>query len=299
MNDNGDQGRRRRHGARPDGRPRARDAERLLDGRGTGSGDPATADLARLLSAAAGPLPGRPEDEAAALAAFRAAVADRSAPEGAAAGPAPVRPPAAAAARRRSLKVVIGGVVAAFALSGVALAAQTGALPHPFGHHPAPSTTRTGTGGSSTGASRPAPGTSGAPASPSASDTPSGASPGTSAPGPSASEKNHGSGTKGLCQAYENAAEMGKTLDSSAQERLARAAGGADQVASYCARLIGPTDSGEHTGGPTAPAESSGPTASAAPTTPASAVEATGPAAKPSPGHTTPSHSSGGGGPRR
>lgn len=104
---------------------------------------------AALASAAEGELPG----ESAALAAFRAAAAERAAasrPEAATATPplpvpadgelAGVRiaPPAAARRWGRSLRFGLAAAVAAVAVGGVAVAAGTGVLSTPFDETPAP-----------------------------------------------------------------------------------------------------------------------------------------------------------------
>lgn len=273
-----------RHGGRRGRRLSARTAERLLDGLGAESDDPRAAELARLLAAAARPLPGRPEDERAALAAFRASVAERPA-----SGPAPVPGPETVHAhpshgadrhsvrRRRSVKVLVGGAVAAFALSGVAIAAQNGGLPNPFHtHHPGPSAPLTpGSGSASPSAT--GPGGSGGPAGPGTAG-PSSDGPGHSSASGKQSSHTKDAGGQRMCHTYEKAVRKGWTVDSSTQERLARAAGGADHVAAYCARLIDSTSSNEH---------GNQPSTSARPPTPTSASpEAEGKSSSASPENT-------------
>ncbi|MFV0134042.1 hypothetical protein ACLGIH_12500 [Streptomyces sp. HMX87] len=50
--------------------------------------------------------------------------------------------------------------------------------------------------------------------------------------------------TEAQCRAYENVADRGRALDSPAWQRLVEAAGGADRVGEYCARLSPPPGDG-------------------------------------------------------
>jgi len=278
-------------------RLRAETAERLLDGTPcteADTGDPRVAGLAHLLAAAATPLPGRPEDEHAVLEAFRAAARTRPAGSPAAdrqaAGGSFADAVRRAARRRRSVKVLVAGAVAAFALGGVAIAAQTGALPGPFGpHRPGPSASVVPTTGGASGA----PGTTGSSGggrtSPGASGTPSGASPRVGRPSTAGPGHPHDpAGTKGLCAVYVKAAAKGKAVGSAAEARLARAAGGTGRIGSYCAGLLGADSAAGHASPPPATRTSAGPSASAAPPEPSAAPEhTTDPdALKPAPTHT-------------
>lgn len=98
---------------------------------------------------------------------------------------------------------------------GVALAASTGALPNPLGNHPTPAAS-TGQSGSSHG--------------PAASPHPAGSAD----PSPS---------LVGLCHAYTAGAGSapGKALDNPAFHALVAAAGGKDNVGSYCTNLLATT----------------------------------------------------------
>lgn len=273
-----------------DGRPAERldwldaeTAERLLEGEaGTPGDDPRVADLARLLAMAvkeADTSSRSADDERLVLQAFRDAR-----------GAEPTR--AGFESRRarwwrasRPTKTLVGGVAAVCLLSGVAIAAQTGALPHPF--HAGGGTT---VPRNSASAVPPSSGTStaagtGRPAGPSNPAT-SGSSEGTSAH-PSAS----GPSTlplpslKGLCVSYVRLSPRGEHLDSTAQRRLEAAAGGPGEVASYCARLTGAQPSGHRTAKTASP--SAGPQ-STVPSTPgprSSRPATPGPAAGATPGH--------------
>jgi hypothetical protein len=238
----------------------AETAERLLDGGPGGPhDDPRVAELARLLSRAAeeaGSLTGGAEHERLVLQAFRDARRDGRTPAG--------QERRRARWRRvsRPTKALVGGLAAAAVLGGVAIAAQTGALPHPFhsgsgtpgrSHSSAPPAPSSGTPGpAGTGRSTASPDrTAPTPAAPSAHP---------SAPG--ASTPAEQSSVKGLCLSYVWASGHGERLDSAAQQRLEAAAGGSAEVASYCARLTGGRTPDR---GRTAPATPP----SAAPTTPA------------------------------
>jgi hypothetical protein len=204
--------------------------ERLLSGEPVARGaDGRVSDLDRVLRAAAEPLAGDPEHERAALAAFRQTVAAR--PAVAEDRPRRTRCP------RRTLPVraVIAGVAAVFAVSGVAIAAQTGALPSPFRtatHAPRPQHPSAAPASRTT-----APGTNGPRTAPPSSH-PSHPAPSTPPAKPAAP------GLKGLCQAHTKPARHGKPLDAHSRARLERAAGGPSHVAAYCAHLLGTDDKG-------------------------------------------------------
>ncbi|HEY3481704.1 MAG TPA: hypothetical protein VGL02_22635, partial [Streptomyces sp.] len=134
-------GRVRRNGRGPAARgaygrwPRPAVAEQLLNDEDVTDADPRTAEMAGLLAAARTPPPVRPGDEAVALDAFRRtavapAVTGRRVP----ATPAPaVRGDRRRTTRGpRTVRMLVGGALAVFALSGVAIAAQGGVLPRPF-----------------------------------------------------------------------------------------------------------------------------------------------------------------------
>lgn len=227
-------------------------AERILNGQDVPRPDRRIADLARLLAAADSTEAGRPEDERAALRAFaqaqpRAQVEARVQVEAQAglSGRA-VRPSFRRTLREsRTAKVVTGAVAAVFALGGVAVAAQTGALPHPFrsgtvGPEPAPaSATRTDTAVAGTPGARgshPAAAATTkppAPVSPQPVSPPPVSHPGYTAAAPGVP------GVKGLCESYLKAAQGGRRLDSPSMSRLEEAAGGAGGVDAYCAGLTG------------------------------------------------------------
>ncbi|MBY8879790.1 hypothetical protein [Actinacidiphila acidipaludis] len=211
-------------------------AERLLDGELDAAGvDGRAADLARLLALAASEAdarPVRPDAERAVMAAFREAHAAGHRAR-------PVRAAGAAPGRRRtrgprSLKALAGGVAAVFVLSGVAIAAETGTLTHPFhsgGGTPArtrsASPSGTVTGSASPSHDRPA-GTTGAPTHTTPGSSPSATPPSSPSPLP---------GVKGLCQSYAKASQHGHNLDSTAQRRLAAAAGGPAKIPAFCAQF--------------------------------------------------------------
>jgi hypothetical protein len=182
--------------------------ERLLDG--TVHEDdvpPDYRDVLRVLSAAAAPAPAVPSAEAAALAAFRSARR-------------PVDPP-----RRTSvLSKLLGAKAIAALVLGTATvgtaAAATGTLPDAAqakAHSIVAAVPDADPGGHAAGAAKAA----------GASDT-------ARAGGGSA----HATlpGAAGLCQAYASGSggENGRRLDSTAFQRLADAAGGADKIAAYC-----------------------------------------------------------------
>jgi hypothetical protein len=222
-------------------------AERLLNGEDVEDADAATADLARLLAAAGEPMKGRPEDEQAALQAFRAfrqaEQRVRSDREGRLAGAARrwVRGP-------RSVKALVGGIAAVLVLSGVAIAAKTGALPPPFHSAPAPpSSSSSSVGGRSPGAAGLTPDTSESDGTVSA-PAPAGAAPGSVSPSANSSSpfpaetvsgKPADPEMKGQCKAYVKAGHKGRTVDAATLARLSQAAGGTDKVDAYCAALLG------------------------------------------------------------
>lgn len=259
----------------------ADDAERLLSGQVPGGADDDLAGLVRLLVAAGEPLPCRAEDELAVLDAFRqvrGAAASRPG-DTRRRGAAPLLAPQRT---RRQVKALVGGVAAAFTLSGVAIAAQTGALPHPFHsggaphRRPAPPVSVTGTApGTSPGANRPA-GTAGP-----AAGSPAGRNP--AAPTHPAYPAHPVTGShsdpdnRRLCESYTQAARQGHQASVSIRLRLSLAAGGDAKVDSYCAAVIGagtptlgagPKPKSTPTSTPTAagPSGSPVPTATAAPT---------------------------------
>jgi hypothetical protein len=141
--------------------------------------------------------------------------------------------------------VMIGGAAVVLALGGVAIAVQTGALPHPF------------RSASTASAPRPSTATHAVPRAPESPPGAVGAPPPThtaagvhSAPTSStrpSSSSAHTTGApavpglKGLCESYVKAARQGRKLDVPSQARLEQAAGGASEVDAYCARLTGAT----------------------------------------------------------
>ncbi|MDX3074950.1 hypothetical protein ACIP98_35580 [Streptomyces sp. NPDC088354] len=218
--------------------------ERLLDGADVAQSDDRVVALVRVLTAAAGPAPGNPEHERAALAAFREA---RDAYREGALRTASWRTRPSWRGRRsgqktsrqRRAKAVIGGAAAVFVLGGVAIAAQTGTLPGPL--HPGPGTPTRVPSATSSGAGT-------ATAHPRATSGPDPAtalprtsrrtSPATTHPG-AAPGTPPAAALKGLCESYAKAADHGKSQESSSKARLEWAAGGKGEVAAYCARLTG------------------------------------------------------------
>lgn len=213
-------------------------AERLLDGRDDGSG------VARLLAAAAEPTAGRPEDETAALAAYRRARAvrrERAAARGAAS--------ATAAARRGfTLKAVAGAAVSVLVLGGAAIAASGGELGGPFhrGHAAAPVTSVSAS--PSAPASAPTRGPSARPTAPPSAPAGAGRSAtpragGGASPSPSPSGSGQppaAAGLRGLCVAYlrdVSGAPGGRRLDPTSLARLTAAAGGPTRVRPFCTTL--------------------------------------------------------------
>jgi hypothetical protein len=224
-------------------RPRrlgTREAERLLTGVPAGDSRRALAILLR--SAAAPPSPGELTGEREALVAFRLA----------ACRPTPVRPvpvrrrPPAALCRVFVLRAAAGAAVVL--AGGVAVAAEAGKLPSPAqrsAHHllaplgvpPEPARTPAGTPGSVRAAG------------PASQTAPQPTGPRTT--GPPQAE---------LCRAYrrtESDKDGGRALDGSARRALAEAAGGAENIDAYCARLLGVTP--PPSGGPASPTPSAGP----------------------------------------
>jgi hypothetical protein len=248
-------------------------AERLLDGDpGVPLDDPRVADLARLLSRAAreaDSLAGNARDERLVLTAFREARAGRARAGRAPAGGSQAVPGRRGARWRRAsrpTRALAGGVAAVLLLGGVAIAEQTGALPHPFrSGNGTPAQTRSPHPSAS---SHGAPGTPGAGRTTAPPDPATPSAPATPAPRPSV----HGPGTPaptslaGLCASYTHASRRGGQLDSTARRRLEAAAGGPAEIAAYCARLTGIPASGR--GGtaaspPAAPAVPAAPAATA------------------------------------
>ncbi|RNI06590.1 hypothetical protein EEZ25_00035 [Micromonospora aurantiaca] len=237
--------------ARRSGGPADRaESDRLLDAARAGTPPVAGADpLTRLLSAAAGPAaPGEVAGEERALAVFRAARAARGTQQAAGSVAAP------RARRRLRIAAALSGL-AATAVAGVAFAAvRLDREPEPVAP---PATTAgpssagpsgtgpTGTGPAVTGPSRPAPSTpagdaSGAasPPAPSPTPAPSGtpsAAAGKSAPPPG------GPQTAGHCRAYlaKSERQREKALTKPGYAELVAAAGGPEQVESYCRNLLG------------------------------------------------------------
>lgn len=219
--------------------------EQLLSGEAVAQdADGRVTDLARLLGLAAAPPAGNPEHEQAALAAFRQAVGGQQ---------------LAGAVRRtrRALpvKAVIAGVAAVFAVSGVAIAAQTGALPGPF--HSRAATPRPETSaatapvdsGHLSGTHGSAPGT-GLP------NTPPDTSPTSSHPAVTTTPATPAApGVKGLCDSYDKAKQQGKALDPRSQAHLEQAAGSKEHVEAYCAQLIGTGGAGTDTSHGKSPTE--------------------------------------------
>ncbi len=205
-------------------------AERLLSGQDIAEADSRAADLTRLLTVAAKPLPVDSAREHAALAAFRQA---RDSPVG--------RGLRRRTFRSRPVKVLAGGIAAVFVLGGVAIAAQTGNLPLPF--HPGAATSgpvpSTATVPGNHGAVAPHPsGTPSSSAATGSSHTPvPPAQP--SLPAAVTSPAPAGQDVKGLCEKYVQATDRGQSLESRSGARLEQAAGGKSEVDAYCARLLG------------------------------------------------------------
>ncbi|MFI8803379.1 hypothetical protein [Micromonospora chalcea] len=213
------------------------ESDRLLDAARAGSPPgPQTDPLTRLLSAAAGPATaGEIAGEDRAVAAFRAA---RAAP-----APGPV--PAVRPRRRLRIAAALSGL-AATAVAGVAFAAvRLDRHPDPV-IPPAPATSGPGvTGPTATGPSRPAPSTpagetSGAASRPARDVTPSP----TSTPSVPAAPPAPPAGNNRIvahCRAYlvKSERQREKALTRPGFADLVAAAGGPEQVESYCRNLVG------------------------------------------------------------
>jgi hypothetical protein len=221
----------------PDADPMALDdetVERLLRGElSSAQAPPGYAEVVELLAAAtAPPTPGELTGQAAALAELRALTRPRRV----ATGTRAARP-----RRRRRTGLAIVVVAGALVTGGVAGAA-TGHLPGPVRDAVRSILTSPGDGtpGPATRpASPPGPGATGGPASAGAATDPSGSQPtGTNDRGPASTAA--GQDNTGLCQAYlkGKGAEQGRKLDAPALQALARAAGGEDRIAGYCADLL-------------------------------------------------------------
>jgi hypothetical protein len=226
----------RRLPAKRDADPLALDdetVERLLRGElSPAEAPPGYAEVVELLAAAAAPpSPGEVASQAAALAELRALTR----PQRVASARRAARP------RRRRTGLAIVVVAGALVTGGVA-GATTGHLPgpvrdaartilNPLGDGtPAPPTRPD---------SPPDPATTGGPASAGATTGPKGPqSTGTNDRGPASTAA--GVDNEGLCQAYlaGKGAEQGKRLEAPALRALARAAGGEDKIADYCADLL-------------------------------------------------------------
>ncbi|MET7467854.1 hypothetical protein ACFYON_09810 [Micromonospora sp. NPDC005686] len=226
--------------ARRSGGPADRaESDRLLDAARVGTPPGTDADpLTRLLSAAAGPaVPGEIAGEERALAAFRAARE--------AAGTAPAAAAVAAPRPRRRLRIAAAlSGLAATAVAGVAFAAVR--LDRPPEPVVPPATTAgptgagpTGTGPAVTGPSRPAPSTPAGDASDAASPPAPSGTPSAKA-GPPASPAPTGR-MAGHCRAYlaKSERQREKALTTPGFADLVAAAGGPEQVESYCRNLVG------------------------------------------------------------
>lgn len=223
--------------ARRSGGPADRaESDRLLDAARAGTLPGADADpLSRLLSAAAGPAaPGEVAGEERALAAFRAARA--------AAGAAPAAAAVAAPRPRRRLRIAAAlSGLAATAVAGVAFAAvRLDSNPEPV---LPPATTAGPTGPAVTGPSRPAPSTpagdaSGAASPPASTPVPSGTP---SAKARPSAPPAGGASMAGHCRAYlaKSERQREKALTKPGFADLVAAAGGPEQVESYCRNLVG------------------------------------------------------------
>lgn len=250
LRDGSDGGRRLRdgrgvYGRRGQGRwPRPAVAEQLLNGEDVADTDPRTAEMAGLLAAARVLPPGRPQDEAAVLDAFRrAAAAGPAADRAPHAGPVPVvRRRWRAARGPRPVRLLVGGALAVSALGGVAIAAQGGALPHPFhssdGTTHGPSAPASAAGGTGSSPALPrTPGAASGSASPRALPGTAPRTPGSVSPAPGAPA---GAGARGLCEAYAKAEREGTAPAGAVRARLAEAAGSASAIDAYCAALADP-----------------------------------------------------------
>ncbi|GGR92865.1 hypothetical protein GCM10010169_41510 [Micromonospora fulviviridis] len=190
--------------------------ERLLVGPAADAQDGPDALVRFLAAVRAAPRPHELSGEGAALEAFRMAQAGDAVPVTVS------RPERRLRAGLLGAKLALGALLAT-ATGGVALAAVTGHLPGPLG----------GGGGADTTAS-PSTGADGRPTQ----------SAGPSQPATPAAAPTDGSGSPsavaGLCTAYraKNEADRGRALDAPPFADLVSAAGGRDQVASYCEGLL-------------------------------------------------------------
>ncbi|MEV0724886.1 hypothetical protein AB0I37_19160 [Micromonospora purpureochromogenes] len=210
--------------------------ERLLVGPVVGPHD-GPEPLVRLLTAVrAAAHPGELRGESAAMHAFRRARAGAPLP-----APSPAR--SFSLARLAGLKVALAGLAVA-ATGGVAFAAATGTLPGPL-HRDAPVTPPSAVPQSTTPPTTAGPG--GSPA-------PSSVKPEPGRPTPAAS-------ILGLCRAYRAGVgdNPGRALDNPAFADLVTRAGGRDEVAGYCERVVRDT-------GPSAPPSAVQPTPTERPT---------------------------------
>ncbi|NUS16994.1 MAG: hypothetical protein HOY69_37290, partial [Streptomyces sp.] len=138
----------------------------------------------------------------------------------------------------RSVRALVCGAAAVFAIGGVAIAAQGGGLPHPF-RSPGGSTHRP-----ATPTSHPPAGTAGTPSTaPSATGTPGPAAQGTTPAHPVSPTHAPAAATpavsgKGLCESYLKAESEGTPTEPAVRVRLAEAAGGASRIDAYCAALV-------------------------------------------------------------
>ncbi|NBM16193.1 hypothetical protein [Streptomyces sp. GC420] len=222
-------------------------------------------------AACSGSFDGEMPGEKAALEAFRESRA--AAP----AGTAPVPPPEPRPRWRRPVRAVLAVALAGCTLGGVAYATGGGALTMPFsedGRTPSPGATVStavtpgplvtrppggapsggadsgpadgsgggdGRGGAETGTGRDASPGAGArrPDGSAGPAGPDGEWPGADGTGDGAAEQLRGAVAAGLCEDYRREGPEGlRDRDRDALRRLERAAGGADKVAGYCARVL-------------------------------------------------------------
>ncbi|SHL44327.1 hypothetical protein [Actinacidiphila paucisporea] len=219
--------------------PGAAEVERLVDRVAGGeAGDPRWSALLVVLTAAARGSAVDPAREQAAVSAFRAAATVRSA--GAA------RPAQGGRRRRRSLRsarALAGGLVAVFALCGVAVAAGAGVLPArghvAHGGPPRAPAARTAAPAPATGAPSGSPLTVPGGTAPQA---PVSRTPATGAPPPPHTRvavPPHA--VKALCRVYAAAVRDGRPPAAKLTARLQREAGGSRRVAAYCNALLAAT----------------------------------------------------------
>ncbi|SCL24417.1 hypothetical protein GA0074692_1762 [Micromonospora pallida] len=218
-------------------RPGGPTAERLLDLSASGRAGDTDDPVARLLAAAAAPArTGELAGEEAALAAFRAARAER---------PVPALTPSRPRHTARAVAWLAGLAVVATAGVAVATVGLDRSDPPP---PPAP-TTSSPDPWSPGGGDPSAPGTVPTPS------TTTGATPATTPPRSAGPRTPGEEAQQGLCRAYlaKPTGQRGKALESTAFQRLVEAAGGAEQVDAYCEDLVGtePTGRPSSTGQPT------------------------------------------------